>query len=413
METPFTRTPRGFVDRAGEDVQRITAVVRSFQDISARYGFIPLTPAPVGYAETFERFGSAAHERMFVFPDRKERRLALTADSLPAVLRALHGTGLLHGGAPVAASGEVLIARYVRKPLRSWTHLTAVMWQHPVELAADLTLARLWTDVFQRLDVTFRAVYTDFGVVDVVAEQLGLGPGEARLALYRQRKAIPQEDDRAEELLDRLGLVRAAAQPKSDPEAALIAVRRAAPHLAERTDHIHAVLAESRRIGTDVVLDWSWQHGTQYHAGLSFLLRGADGRILADGGGYHHIVGQLDPGTRSCWSSAGGAERIAGVITLPRAPLVHLYRLGDFDADQFLRIATDMRAAGHHVREHWQPHGSGRGARRIPPDPWVWVALVGSREQEAQAVTVRNAADASLSFEVPLRSKASAVHAPS
>ncbi|GAA3062547.1 hypothetical protein GCM10020254_03060 [Streptomyces goshikiensis] len=122
-----------------------------FRSVTRSFGFAPVTVAPVGYAETFEQFGSAATGRIFAFEDLSGRRLALTADSLVAVLRALAGSGRLTGGASALGAACVPIARYRRKRHRGWSQAVAVICNEADELAADLTLLRLWAELFEVL----------------------------------------------------------------------------------------------------------------------------------------------------------------------------------------------------------------------------------------------------------------------
>jgi uncharacterized protein YjbI with pentapeptide repeats/histidyl-tRNA synthetase len=392
MRSDFGRLPRGFLDYVGDEAERQAAVAELFRRTCVAYGFTTAAVASVGFADTFERFGHAAHDRIYDFPDRGGRRLALTADAFAPMLRAITGAGLLTGGARVAAAARVSVARYQRRPRRAWSQLAAMICNEPDELGADLTLLRLWHDVLTACGVPYRLEFCDFGMLDVLAAELGLTPQEAREALHRRRKAMPPESPRCAVLLDRLSGVDRAAAGHADPFAALDAIGRFEPVLADRVAHVREVAAVATGLGVSVTLDRTWSHGTEYHAGLCFVTRDPAGVTVVDGGGYHHLAATLDP-KLTCWSSAGGLELLATAVSRRTRPRVHLLRVAPVPVHDFLSAGRSLRAAGYAVHEIWRPRALRREIRQLPVDPDVWFSVVGPREATRGSLVLQNAHD--------------------
>ncbi|WP_327301743.1 ATP phosphoribosyltransferase regulatory subunit [Streptomyces goshikiensis] len=403
MSYAFEALPRGFSDLVGEEAAQGVWAESMFRSVTRSFGFAPVTVAPVGYAETFEQFGSAATGRIFAFEDLSGRRLALTADSLVAVLRALAGSGRLTGGASALGAACVPIARYRRKRHRGWSQAVAVICNEADELAADLTLLRLWAELFEVLGPAAggRLEYCDYGVLDAIAADEGLSPAAARNALHHRRRGPAPEagEPRAAEpappspagflrRLDRLSELCRGLPPREAPDR----VAAAEPVTGERMAHLRTVLAIAHELGVRVEFALDWEHAPEYQAGLCFLARTGDGRTLGDGGGYHHMVRTLDIGLSSCWSTSASVNLLAELGPVPDAECVHLMRMPSADLRTFMAVARRLRGAGYDVLEHWQPRRLGRQLRRVPARPSQWFALVGEKETASGRLTLQNAA---------------------
>ncbi|MFD9415056.1 ATP phosphoribosyltransferase regulatory subunit [Streptomyces goshikiensis] len=409
MSYAFEALPRGFSDLVGEEAAQGVWAESMFRSVTRSFGFAPVTVAPIGYAETFEQFGSAATGRIFAFEDLSGRRLALTADSLVAVLRALAGSGRLTGGGSALGAACVPIARYRRKRHRGWSQAVAVICNEADELAADLTLLRLWAELFEVLGPAAggRLEYCDYGVLDAIAADEGLSPAAARTALHHRRRGPapepgvgdgdeePQDTEPAPpsparflRRLDRLSALCRGLPPREAPDR----VAAAEPVTGERMAHLRTVLAIAHELGVRVEFGLDWEHAPEYQAGLCFLARTGDGRALGDGGGYHHMVRTLDIGLSSCWSTSASVNLLAELGPVPEAECVHLMRMPSADLRTFMAVARRLRGAGYDVLEHWQPRRLGRQLRRVPARPSQWFALVGEKEAASGRLTLQNAA---------------------
>ncbi|MGW2425836.1 ATP phosphoribosyltransferase regulatory subunit [Streptomyces sp. NPDC001709] len=417
MSYAFEALPRGFSDLVGEEAAQGVWAEATFRSVTRSFGFAPVTVAPVGYAETFEQFGSAATGRIFAFEDLSGRRLALTADSLVAVLRALAGSGRLTGGASALGAACVPIARYRRKRHRGWSQAVAVICNESDELAADLTLLRLWAEIFQILGPAAggRLEYCDYGVLDAIAADEGLSPADARTALHHRRRGTgeprdaepaPPSRERFLWRLDRLSALCRGLPPDQAPQR----VAAAEPVAVERAAHLRTVLTIAHELGVRVEFGLDWEHAPEYQAGLCFLARTGDGRTLGDGGGYHHMVRTLDIGLSSCWSTSASVSLLAELGPVPEAECVHLMRMPSADLRTFMDAARRLRGAGYDVLEHWRPRRLGRQLRRVPARPSHWFALVGEKEAATGRLTLQNAATTGLTRNLDL-AEAQTAHA--
>jgi histidyl-tRNA synthetase len=86
------RTPRGFRDILGEDLRKFRRVTSTVRDILSRYNFEEVILPVLEFADLFERsIGEATdivQKEMFVFEDRKGRRLALRPEGTAGAVRA-------------------------------------------------------------------------------------------------------------------------------------------------------------------------------------------------------------------------------------------------------------------------------------------------------------------------------------
>ncbi|MEU8587420.1 ATP phosphoribosyltransferase regulatory subunit [Streptomyces sp. NPDC048664] len=442
MTHAFEALPRGFSDLVGEEAAQGVWAEAMFRSLTRRFGFAPVTVSPVGYAQTFEQFGSAATGRIFAFEDLSGRRLALTADSLVAVLRALAGSGRLAGGAAALASACVPIARYRRKRHRGWSQAVAVICNESDELAADLTLLRLWAELFDVLGPAAggRLEYCDYGVLDAIAADEGLSPAAARAALHRRRRGptppgrtqdtaparptdhqdpdqtdqtdqaadkepVPPAHTRFLDRLDRLTALCRALPPRQAPDR----VAAAEPVAGERMAHLRTVLAIAHELDVRVEFALDWEHAPEYQAGLCFVARTGDDRTLGDGGGYHHMARTLDIGLDRCWSTSASVNLLAELGPVPEAECVHLMRMPSADLRTFMDTARRLRAAGYDVLEHWRPRRLGRQLRRVPARPSQWFALVGEQEAATGRLTLQNAATTGVTRDLDLAAPATDV----
>jgi histidyl-tRNA synthetase len=331
----------------------------------------------------FERFGSAAVGRIFAFEDRSGRRLALNADSLVVMLRALSTAGVLRSSGSTLASASVPIARYRRNGRRGWSQGVAVICNEPDERAADLSLLRLWTGLFAAMEEPPSLEYCDYAVFDLLAAEHNLSPQAARAVLHKR--------DGSPEFLLRLERLAAACRSAS-VEIALDRMVVAEPATAPRATYLRSIFAVARTVGVTVSFDLDFAHAAEYQAGLCFLVRAADGRMLGDGGGYHHLVRDQGLGVQTCWSTSVSITRMGELGPVPERECVHLLRLPDVTDREFLAAADLLRQGEYDVREHWRHQRLRKQLRRIPSRTSQWFALFGPRELAAGELTLQNAA---------------------
>lgn len=385
----FGHLPPGFREVVGDTAARYEAAERRYLEVAVTFGFDLARVPQLAYAVDYERFGTAAQGRMFDFVDRGGRHVALTANSLVAMLRASHNSGLLRSRRPASIAGKVVVARHRHKPQRSWTQLVATICNEKYELAADLTLLRLWhTVIISTGPNTCRFEYRDFGILDAIAKCSGVDAVTARRAVYQKDKRLPADPAMADLLgtLEKLSAIDIRLS-RNDQFAAAIAIE---PMLSERITHLREIFHYAQILRVEVDFQWDWTDAPEYRSGLCFRIRGADGETLVEGGGYHHVVSAMKIGVDTCWSSAGSTERLAAMLPTVTNPMVHLLGTRDVDEHFFVEVAQGLRADGFAVREHWHVPRITREIRRLTRSPDSWFAVIGTEEKKRGVVVMQN-----------------------
>ncbi|MDI5963972.1 ATP phosphoribosyltransferase regulatory subunit [Streptomyces sp. SL13] len=380
--------PPGFKDVVGEDAERINSAEALFLEVASTFGYAQVRSAPLSYVSDYLTFGSAAAGRIFDFVDRGGRHVALTANALVALLRAVSGADALRPAEPTLVAAAVTVARHQRKPLRSWTQLVATMCNEPDEFAAQLTMLRLWAALLAGTGcvVTLR----DHRVVDTLADECGLGATEARDILHRWRKGEEPAGDAAQ-LCDRLS--RLSKIDHDQPVTAqLREVTALEPALTGRGAQVDRVMRYLDRVGLPCRLDWNLADVTEYRSDLCFEITDPGGQVVAEGGGYHALAGGLGTGASTCWSTAGSAERMAALLAPSGTPMVHLLDLQCADDDFFLAAAAALRRSGYRVRERWGVTRLGNVLSHLPVTDESWFAVVGPQECAGRTLTLQHSA---------------------
>jgi hypothetical protein len=374
--------PHGFFDIGGPDAAARLAIADAFRITAESFGFERFFPSTVGFESIFTGFGSESGERLFRFPDRKGRPLALTSDSLIAAARTAADFATADS-LPVHLYGIVPVFRYRRAPYRNWNHLLLSFFNEAQGAIADVALPRALTAFLTGLHVPFMLDCCDYSILDAVLAARGFGRDAARRALYNVRKGVIV--DPAEELVAALlaGGTPGTAMGLADGDASV----------ARRLAAAAEVMALLHECGVPAEQNWRFDHGAEHHSGFSFVIRAtaADGNTvdIGDGGGFHTRVNSSFGALRTTWSTALSldlmADRgMAGAVVLPTVEMIQL----DASASFFFLACERIRAAGVAVREH---PCSGRAARGRLPRSGARAAAsavcrVGSREEETRSV---------------------------
>jgi hypothetical protein len=373
--------PHGFFDIGGRDAATRLAIADSFRGIAESFGFERFFPSPVGFESTFTDFGSETGERLFSFPDRKGRRLALTSDSLIVAARTAAHIAADNSRA-MHLYGIVPIFRYRRAPYRNWSHLLLSVFNEAEGAVTDLMLPRALKAFLTVLRVPFVLDCCDYSILDAVLAARGFDRDAGRRALYNVRKEVTPGP--AEEVVSALlvGGTPAAALELANGDAGV------ARQLAASAD----TMALLHECGVPTEQNWRFDHGAEHHSGLSFVIKGtaADGNAvdIGDGGGFHAAVNSSFPVLRTAWSMALSLDVMAdlGMGAAVAVPTVVMIQK-DASASFFFQACDRIRAAGVAVREH---PASGADSGRLPR-PKVWmtasaVCRVGRLEEETRSL---------------------------
>jgi len=377
---------RGFHDHVGPRALARQRIAESFLDLTRMHGFELAHLSPVGRAEPFLRFGSAARERCFAFRDRKGRQLVLAPDTIPSILRAYLATRQGSLRRPLSLATAAQVFRYRRKKYRCWTQLVATVVNETTPLAAEVTLLALAYDFATRYWPASRIVACDYGVVDAICRQLSLPSHDGRDTLYRLRKGGTPEPGRQTDLVDLVQAIEHATDQAAQAADQVGEVRRIAPWLAPRLDYLQSILDVAAATGLPLSLSWRPQAALDYHADLAWRI--LDGRrLVGDGGGYGADALGIAPGVTHCWSLAFSADAIADGQESPQEEVpVHAVRL-DCSAGFFARACAVLRRHGLSVRPIWQARKLRNTVAGFPPD--APICIVGLEEEARGAVHVR------------------------
>lgn len=377
------------------------ALREAWFDHSGLYGFQPVEIPPVGFESTFTTGHHAAGEKLYAFPDRRGRRLALVSDSLPAVLRlANHGRFGEH-----RLSYCCPVFRYQRRPRRHFHHLGVAEINdgtHSVTDAfhATLRLLSLIADYLTPLlDCT--VTITSPGLWRVIAARC-VAPADVPVFRYQLRQAPPEQRP---ELLHSQGAEsavvhlaeRLAHRPTSAPNVQQADVTaRLDAELGEHIVAAHSVAAavDTGRMSANVALgDF---HAVEFHDSVAFQIRPRDQqRLLGDGGSYSKFASSFLGRPTTAYSAMVGLERLADLTPPPDpcpAATVALLATGPPQAHQLAAtLARELRVARIPVWHATLTPPLARQLRDLASQGVPYVVLVGPRELAYDTLRMRDA----------------------
>ncbi|MGH8887200.1 MAG: ATP phosphoribosyltransferase regulatory subunit [Egibacteraceae bacterium] len=392
--------PRGVRDSDPHRTILYRKLAQDWFDACALAGFQPVSVPPVGFADTFTAGHHAAGAKLYRFPDRRGRDLALVSDSLPALLR-LARTRSVH---EQRLSYCCPIFRYERRPRRYFHHLGLMeVYDHPTTLEQQVrSTTRLGQVVAgflaSRLPVVFTVINPGLwhalvgtflpheGTTKIVHSLRRSHPDQRAARLRRLR--APAEAVRLAELL----VTDPALGEALDTGAGSIAVSRS---LQEHVSAAHQLAAALQHHGAQAGVDLGELHASEFHDGPSFLLRPhAGGRLVGDGGSYGLFARAFLGTPASVFSAIIGLERLADLTGSPEAaPAADIAVLAHpevAEVEHADRLTALMRAAGlavwdvvltnplrHHLRD--------LAALAIP-----YSVIIGPRELVTSQYTVRD-----------------------
>ncbi len=288
--------PRGTRDFPPEEMRVREAVLNEIIDVFESYGYEPVLTPTFEHAELFElKSGEEILEEMYVFEDKKGRRLALRPEMTAPVVR-FYNQELKTRPHPLKLYYFVNCFRYERPQRGRWREF----WQAGVELIgakgtlADAEIVEMTHNVFSRLlpDGSFRTVVGHLGILRGILEEHGLDESVqnrvAHLVDKGDLEGVKEElpEDAAEDVLS---VVEA-----DDPEEAVDVVKGTpAEDALNELMEISDVLGS---LGVEHEPDTSVARGLDYYTGMVFEIHvpelGASSQC-AGGGRYDTLIRDL------------------------------------------------------------------------------------------------------------------------
>ncbi|MBV7706804.1 ATP phosphoribosyltransferase regulatory subunit [Nocardia nova] len=271
-------------------------------------GFQPVQVPPVGFTDTFVTGHHAAGERIYRFPDRRNRDLALVSDSLPALLR-------LAGSQTLSAqrlSYCCPVFRYERKPRRHFHHLGIMeVAQIPFDPELQSRAIRRQISIiadFLKPIVNAQFTITDPGIWYELTQRFV--PAEKVSGyLDRLRRTRPQERGAA---------LRADGAPAwiiATMEALvgdgnLDAINSAPESITVRIAVDRELVDLLKHDGINASLNLGELHASEFHDGIAFQVWHGSS-LLGDGGSYGRFASEFLNDHLSSCAGVVGLEKVA------------------------------------------------------------------------------------------------------
>ncbi|MQA86675.1 MAG: hypothetical protein GEV03_19080 [Streptosporangiales bacterium] len=400
-DSPHLRLPRGHHDVPPERARHHRALREAWFDHGQLHGFQPVEIPPVGFESTFTTGHHAAGQKLYAFPDRRGRQLALVSDSLPTILRLANQDG--PGSNRLSYCCPVF--RYERRPRRHFHHLGVAEINAGIHTLTEATnatlrLLQLVADYLAPLlDCT--VTITNPGLWRTVAARC-VGPAEAPAFLDQLRRTPPRQRPRwlhargAEPAVAQLA-EHLAHQPGSPPRAEPPdPAARLDAELAEHITACHTVAAavDTPRMSASVAL--GDLHAVEFHDSLAFQIRPRNQqRLLGDGGSYAAFASRFLSRPTTTYSAMVGLERLADLIPQPdpRPPAtVALLATGPPEAQRLaMTLARDLRAAHIAVWHATLAPPLSRQLRELASHGIPYVLVIGPRELVCDTFRIRDA----------------------
>jgi histidyl-tRNA synthetase len=378
IETP--KAVRGTQSMLGEEAQRFTKVVETFERVRRLYGFgrveVPVFEATAVFSRSLGETTDVVSKEMYSFEDRGGDSLTLRPEFTAGIARAYLTEGWQQY-APLKVGTHGPLFRYERPQkgrFRQFHQLDAEVIG-AAEPAADVELLAFADQLLHEL-----------GVADGVTLQLNtLGDSETRDAW---RQALIAHFEGAKDALSEESLARLEKNPlrildSKDPRDRPIA--DAAPEIdaylsSEAGAFFEAVTKGLEAAGVAWTRNARLVRGLDYyrHTAFEFVTDrlGAQGTVLG-GGRYDGLIETLGGAHTPAVGWAAGIERLAMLIETPvrEKPVFAVIADAPDQDNEAARVTRALRSAGHEVRNGYASKAKRQAelARKAGVDALVYV----------------------------------------
>ncbi|HHJ63708.1 MAG TPA: histidine--tRNA ligase [Aquifex aeolicus] len=385
------QSPRGFHDLTGSDLRRFRRVSSVCRELFTRYGFEEIILPVVEYAELFERsIGEATdivQKEMFVFTDRKGRRLALRPEGTAGAVRAFIQNNLYALRPYHKLFYEGPMFRYERPQAGRYRqfHQAGVEIFGVADPLADAELLKLVSDILETLGIP------------AVMELNSLGcrncRGGYRDALLSYLEGVA--DHLCEVCFDRKNR-----NPLRVLDCKVESCRRAvasAPKMIdflceECREHYRRVKEYLKELGVGFRENLNLVRGLDYYTRTVFEAVSDElGTALIAGGRYDYLVEEFGGPPTPALGFAVGIERLMLLVEDPgrEEELYLLIPFGDVWS-YALKVASLLRYRGKKVEVSYRRGGLRKQlefANRIKAD---FAVIVGEEEVKEGVVTLKD-----------------------
>ena len=416
----------GFRDMLASQMIPRHQMLNTIKGVYESYGFAPLkTPALERYATLSGKYGEEGDKLMYKFEDQGGREVALRYDLTVPLARvvAQYGSQLPNPYKRYAV-GEVWrgeraqAGRYreftqfdadtvgSKSPLAD-AEMIAMMADSMKALGGDALIRvnnrRILDALAEKAGLTDeKDVRTFMSSIDKV-EKIGLGKALAEILKNFGQKATTI----ASEYL----AVQGSTEQKLQSLARIFGDSEAVAEGVENLSEVFKILAAAGYSEEQLVFDQAIARGLDYYTGIIYEtnLKGAESLgSVCSGGRYDNLVKALGgPDTPAVGTSVGvdrlfdGLQQIGQLKTARTNTQVLIANFDSADSSEYMRLATELRAAGIATEIYCDPAKLGKQIGFADKLGIPYVILLGSEERTKAVATIRSL-DSGKQVEVPL-----------
>ena len=385
------QAPRGFHDILGSDLRKFRRITSTVRDILKRYNYEEIITPVVEFAEVFERsIGEATdivQKEMFVFTDRKGRRLALRPEGTAGVVRA-YIQNRLHTQKPYhKLFYEGPMFRYERPQAGRYRqfHQIGVEVFGVAEPHADAELLKLADDILKALNVRATLEINSLG---------------CRVCRPAYREALVEYLNRVSDQLCKVCVDRKDRNPLRVLDCKVETCKEAvkeAPKMVdflceECREHYGKVKAYLTNLGVSFRENHNLVRGLDYYTRTVFeaVSKELDVAVIA-GGRYDYLVEEFGGPPTPALGFAVGVERLMLLVEEPERDyeLYFVIPFGDVHA-YALKVADVFRKKGKVVELSYRKGGLRKQlelANRLSAD---YAVIVGEEEMKEGVVSLKD-----------------------
>lgn len=407
MSDNSSSLPHGFFDYVGENAELRREIYNEFIRIGKSFGMDNVHLCPIGYESTFTRMGTINRETVYPFKDNGERELMLSADSLSSMTRMfrnlMNSAGTLKG----RYVGKSEIFRNRRKKYRNWSHLIGTYFNESNELAGDISIILFAKTFMEKYYKNIKFAINDYGILNEVFKECNISEEQGYEMLYRMY--TKKEESNFEEYGEASIILRdidkiSNENPNFQDKLNLMAQKY--DFLRERISILkrYCDILEKNDVNFDLV--FGSYKAIEYHSGLYFYVRDDFRNCnIADGGGYHRSVNEVDSRIQMCHSFACSLEDIVTYVLREKEGTISkddtLYVLKLDASDEFFYIVCEyLRKLGYNVNDIWVEDNLKKVLSKLPRD--CKKTFVGRQEEDTQKLSIK---DGKESKEITLNSQ--------
>lgn len=395
MSDNSSSLPHGFFDYVGENAELRREIYNEFIKTGKSFGMDNVHLCPIGYESTFTKMGTINRETVYPFKDNGGRELMLSADSLSSMTRMfrnlMNSAGTLKG----RYVGKSEIFRNRRKKYRNWSHLIGTYFNESNELAGDISIILFAKTFMEKYYKNIKFTINDYGILNEVFKNCNLSQEQGYELLYRMYTKKEESDfeeyGEASKILrdiDKISSEHTNCQDK------LNAMSQKYDFLQERIEILKRYCDILEKNGVNFDLIFGSYKAIEYHSGLYFYVRDNFRNCnIADGGGYHRSVNELDSRIQMCHSFACSLEDIVTHVLREKEETITkddtLYVLKLDASDQFFyEVCEHLRTLGYNVNDIWVEENFKKVLSKLPRD--CKKVFVGSQEESTKRVSIKD-----------------------